>query len=89
LFFGVVGYVARKCRYEVTAMLIGVLMGPLFEQYFLRAMRIGQGDVMILFSSTLGNILWAMVAMALLLPWFRARRKEGVLAKTVQAGHES
>src|SRR5262249_39416117 len=57
LFFGLIGYVARKTKYEVTAVLIGVLMGPLFEQYFLRALRIGQGDLTTLFSSTLGNIL--------------------------------
>ncbi len=42
-------------------MLIGVLMGPLLETYLLRALRIGQGDPMILFSSTLGNVLWVMV----------------------------
>jgi hypothetical protein len=30
-----------------------------------------------------------MAVLALLLPWLRARRKEGVLAQTVQAGHES
>lgn len=89
LLFGVIGYLARKTRYEVTAMLIGVLIGPLFEQSFLRAMRIGQGDLTILFSSTLGNVLWVMVALSLLLPWLRSRRKEGVLARTVQAGHES
>ena len=89
LFFGVVGYIARRTKYEVAAMLIGVVMGPLFEQYFLRSMRVGQGDLSILFSSTLGNIIWAMAAMALLLPWLRGRRKEGVLAQTVEAGHES
>jgi len=89
LFFGVIGYIARRTRYEVAAMLIGVVMGPLFEQYFLRSMRVGQGDLTILFSSTLGNVIWAMAAMALLLPWLRSRRKEGVLAQTVQAGHES
>ena len=88
LFFGVIGYVARKSGYEVTAILIGVLMGPLFETYFLRALRVGQGDLTILFSSTLGNVLWVMVALALILPWLRSRRKEGVLARTVQAGHE-
>ncbi len=89
LFFGVVGYIARRTRYEVAAMLIGVVMGPLFEQYFLRSMRVGQGDLSILFSSTLGNIIWVMAALALLLPWLRSRRKEGVLAQTVEAGHES
>jgi putative tricarboxylic transport membrane protein len=88
LFFGVIGYIARRTGYEVTAILIGVLMGPLFETYFLRALRVGQGDLTILFSSTLGNVLWVMVALALILPWLRSRRKEGVLARTMQAGHE-
>jgi putative tricarboxylic transport membrane protein len=89
LFFGVVGYLARKGKYEVSAMLIGVIMGPLFEQYFLRSMRLGQGDLTILFSSTLANVLWVMVVIALFLPFLRKRQKSGVLAQTVQAGHES
>lgn len=86
--FGVIGYIARKTGYEVTAILIGVLMGPLFEQYFLRALRIGQGDPAVLLSSTLGNVLWVMVALALVLPWLRSRRRQSVLARTVDAGHE-
>ncbi len=89
LFFGVIGYIARKTRYEVTAMLIGVLMGPLFETYFLRSMRVGQGDLMILFSSPLANVLWLMVIAALVLPYWRSRRQKGVLAQAVEAGHES
>ena len=88
LVFGLIGYIARKTGYEVTAILIGVLMGPLFEQYFLRALRVGQGDVMILFSSTLGNVLWVMVVVALVLPYIRNRRQQGVLAQTQRAGHE-
>jgi putative tricarboxylic transport membrane protein len=89
LVFGIIGYIARKTRYEVTAMLIGVLMGPLFEQYLLRALRVGQGDVRVLFSSTIGNVLWLMVIAALLLPWLRNRKRQGVLAETLRAGHES
>ena len=89
LVFGVIGYIARKTKYEVTAMLIGVLMGPLLETYLLRALRIGQGDWTILFSSTIGNVLWAMVVLSLLLPWFRSRKKSGVLQQSQQAGYES
>ena len=70
-------------------MLIGVIMGPLFETYFLRAMRIGQGDLTILFSSWLGNAIWVMAGLALFLPFIRNRKKSGVLAQTVRAGHES
>jgi putative tricarboxylic transport membrane protein len=71
LAFGVLGYVARKTNYHVTSILIGVILGPLFEQYLLRSLRIGQGDLTILFSSTLANILWAMVLLSIAVPYLR------------------
>ena len=42
----------------------------------LRALRLGNGDVRILFSSTLGNILWALLVLSLVLPVWRARRNK-------------
>ncbi len=78
LVFGVIGYIAHKTQYHVTAILIGVILGPLFEQYLVRALRLSQGDPMILFSSTLGNVLWALLAFSLLVPavraWIRKRK---------------
>jgi putative tricarboxylic transport membrane protein len=68
LLFGVIGYIAHKTNYHVTAMLIGIILGPLFEQYLARALRISQGDLTVLFSSTLGNILWAFLVLSLVLP---------------------
>ncbi|MDQ4136309.1 MAG: tripartite tricarboxylate transporter permease, partial [Pseudomonadota bacterium] len=88
LFFGVIGYIARKTGYEVTAILVGVIMGPLFEQYLLRSLRVGQGDLTVLFSSTLGNVLWLFVVATLVLPWLRNRHKSGVLARSADAGYE-
>jgi len=78
LLFGVIGYIARKTGYHVTAILIGVIIGPLFEQYFVRALRISQGDLSILFSSTLGNVLWAMLALSLILPYLRRDRTKAL-----------
>jgi len=79
LVFGVVGYVARKTGYHVAAILIGVILGPLLETYFLRAMRMSQGDLSILFSSRLGNVLWvcllASIAFSYVMDWRRARRQ--------------
>jgi len=79
LVFGVIGYVARKTGYHVAAILIGVILGPLLETYFLRAMRMSQGDLSILFSSTLGNILWvcliASVGASTYMDWRRGRRE--------------
>jgi putative tricarboxylic transport membrane protein len=75
LVFGVLGYVARKTGYHVTAILIGIILGPLFEQYLMRALRISQGDPMVLFSSTIGNVLWVALALSLLLPYWRDRQR--------------
>jgi putative tricarboxylic transport membrane protein len=78
LAFGVLGYIARKTGYHVAAILIGVILGPLLEQYFQRALRIAEGDLMVIFSSTLGNILWVSMFISLGFPyflnWWRRRR---------------
>jgi len=74
LIFGLLGYIARKTGYHVTAILIGIILGPLFEIYLIRALRISQGDVRILFSSPIGNILWALLAVSILLPYYRVWR---------------
>ena len=79
LLFGVIGYIAHKTNYHVTAMLIGIILGPLFEQYLVRALRISEGNVLVLFSSTLGNALWALLALSLLLPFLRGRTRRNAV----------
>ena len=74
LVFGVIGYIAHKTNYHVTAMLIGIILGPLFEQYLVRALRISEGNVLVLFSSTLGNVLWGLLVLSLVLPYLRPSR---------------
>ena len=80
LVFGVIGYVARKTGYHVAAILIGVILGPLLEQYFQRALRIAEGDLMVIFSSTLGNVMWVFMLISLGVPfvldWWRKRQQE-------------
>jgi putative tricarboxylic transport membrane protein len=79
LVFGLIGYVARKTGYHVAAILIGVILGPLLEQYFLRALRIAEGDVMVIFSSPIGNVLWLFLVITIALPYvldhLRRRRR--------------
>ncbi|MFC1664036.1 tripartite tricarboxylate transporter permease [Pseudomonadota bacterium] len=75
LAFGVLGYIARKTGYHVAAILIGVILGPLLETYFLRALKISEGDPSILFSSTLGNILWVGLAISIATPFIMDRRR--------------
>jgi len=80
LVFGIIGYIARKTGYHTAAILIGVLLGPLMERYFLRAMMISEGDIMVLFRSNTGNALWIMLVISIATPyvvtWWRKRRRE-------------
>ena len=84
LAFGVLGYVARRTGYHVAAILIGVILGPLLEKYFLWSLKKSDGDIMVLFSSTLGNILWVAFAASIILPivfGMRRNRKREVPAE--------
>ena len=76
--FGILGYVARKTGYHVAAILIGVILGPLLEQYMLRALKMSDGDPLVLFSSHLGNALWLILLVTLVLPaWLKKRKARG------------
>jgi putative tricarboxylic transport membrane protein len=88
LVFGAIGYIARKTGFHVAAILIGCILGPLLEQYLLRAMRIGEGDPMVLFSSTLGNVLWGFLVLTLVAPYlvdYLRKRRGGPGEQAAQA----
>ena len=69
LVFGVIGYIARKTGYHVAAILIGVILGPLLETYFLRALKMSEGDIMVIFSSKIGNVLWLFLVISFCVPY--------------------
>jgi putative tricarboxylic transport membrane protein len=85
IIFGVIGYIARKSGYHVVALLIGIILGPLLEQNLLRALRISQGDLTVLFMSPLGNILWAILAVTLIMPALRHRRVKRTRSMAAQS----
>jgi putative tricarboxylic transport membrane protein len=85
LAFGIIGYIARRTGYHVAAILIGVILGPLLETYFLRALKMSDGDIMVLFSSNLGNVLWFGLVATFLIPAGLEFRKNRRLNKAREA----
>ncbi|MCJ8145032.1 tripartite tricarboxylate transporter permease [Ancylobacter sp. A5.8] len=77
LLFGAIGYLCRQTHFNVVALLIGVILGPLLEANVMRALRISGNDPWVFFSSTVGNVLWVALVLSLLLPsvvqWRRNR----------------
>jgi len=63
--FGVLGYVMKKHRYPVVAMVLGIILGPLFEANFMRSLRMGFGEFDIFWQSRMAVFLWALFALTL------------------------
>lgn len=68
VFFGVLGYIMKKTGYPVVAMLLGIILGRLFEKEFMRAWRMGFDSPELFFSSTITWILWALFAFTFIGP---------------------
>ena len=75
---GVFGYILRKMDFPLSALLLGFILGGLMEQNLRRALSISNGDLSILWGSSITLAVWALVALMIALPFWRiwrARRK--------------
>jgi putative tricarboxylic transport membrane protein len=66
--FGCLGLLMKKYDYPVVALLLGVILGPMFEANLMRAWRIGFGEPDIFFQSTIAQVLWALFALTFFVP---------------------
>jgi putative tricarboxylic transport membrane protein len=73
---GIVGFLMRRFDFPTAPVVIGMILGPLAEQEFRRAMTISNGDWTVLVTQPLSATLLALAAMALAGPFvWRAIRK--------------
>jgi len=81
VFFGVIGYIMKKTGYPIHCLLLGVILGPLTETHFLRAIQLGRGDISIFFRNTLGNVLWLLLIVSMFGPGLYEKYKKKRAAK--------
>jgi TctA family transporter len=77
--FGVIGYAFRKLDCEPAPLLLGLVLGPMLEENFRRAMVLSGGDwsVFVRRPISLGFlVLAALLLIAVALPTIRRRREE-------------
>jgi putative tricarboxylic transport membrane protein len=65
---GVVGFFMRRYDFPVGPMILGVILGPLMEQQFRRALQISQGDLSVFVTRPISLVLLLLAAGALLGP---------------------
>jgi putative tricarboxylic transport membrane protein len=66
---GVLGFFARRLDFPVGPIVLGVILGPLLETQFRRAMSIAQGDLTVFVTRPLSAAILAVAVGALLLPY--------------------
>ena len=78
---GFIGYLFRRFAVPVTPMVIGVILGPLAELYYKRALQISQGDHGVLLDGPLTKTLYLFLILIVILPpIYRAITKKRVSA---------
>ena len=58
LIFAVLGYLMRRLDYPLIPLVLGLVLGPIAEENFLRAMQLGGNDVGYFFGSPIAIALW-------------------------------
>ncbi len=67
--FGVLGYLMRRYDFPIAPVVVGLILGPVAETQFRRALSISLGDPMVLVESPFAAILLAIAAAALVAPF--------------------
>ncbi len=66
--FGIVGYLMRCWDYPVAPMIVGLILGPMAESQFRRALQISLGDGLVFFKHAGSATLLALAVVALVAP---------------------
>lgn len=66
LFFGFLGYGFRRMNIPLPPLILGVILGPLAERYFLESMLSYQNDLTIFFTRPLSGTIFAMAGLFVL-----------------------
>ena len=75
--FGLLGFAMRRWDIPVAPAVIGLILGPLAETQFRRALSISQGDPSVFYQHPISAGLFALTALLIVVPWVvrRVQRK--------------
>ena len=63
---GVFGYVMIKFRYPLTGLILGLVLGPKAEEYFIQSVELADWDFTIFFTRPICIVLWVCIAASLI-----------------------
>ncbi len=71
ILFGIIGYFFMSCRVPLSPVIMGFLMGPLFEKNFRRAIIADNGNFMRIFDRSIASVLFIIGVAFVLWPFIK------------------
>ncbi|OZI69809.1 tripartite tricarboxylate transporter permease [Bordetella genomosp. 2] len=82
---GTIGYFLRKFGVPMAPLVLGVVLGNMMEQNLRRALSITNGDISVLFESSVSIGLWVAAAAVVVVPQLLRKLREGRQARKAVA----
>jgi putative tricarboxylic transport membrane protein len=86
LFFGILGYLMKKFKYDGAPLVLAMVLGPLMDQSLRQSLLMSGGSGLIFFTRPICLVIFAVVAVIFLLPLVPLF---GRLRKTVSEADDS
>ena len=68
---GLIGYYFEKIKFPVVTIILGIVLGPMAEEEFRRALQIANGDVTVFLTRPISVTLLALAVIVLLFPLYK------------------
>lgn len=75
LFFGIVGYFLQKFGYSSSPAVLGLILGPMAESHFRRALLMSEGNYQTFFSTPLTWFFMILIIVSLAIPFIKKIKK--------------
>lgn len=82
--FGLLGFAMRRWDIPVAPAVIGLILGPLAETQFRRALSISQGDASVFFTQPISAFFLAVTALLAIVPWLVRRRRRAAADQSLR-----
>ncbi|MFN8719592.1 MAG: tripartite tricarboxylate transporter permease [Rhodospirillales bacterium] len=64
--FGFLGFLLERARYPLSAVVLGLVLGPMAEQYFVQSLAMTDWDFTIFFTRPICIVLWVLIGLSVL-----------------------
>jgi putative tricarboxylic transport membrane protein len=77
LLFGIIGYFLNKMKISTSPAVLGLILGPMAESHFRRALLMNRGNYAAFFGTGICWLFFALICLSLALPiWQKTRKKK-------------